>query len=142
MTIGIIVCGHGHFATGITSTLELVAGEQEDYKAVDFDGSCDFGVLLKQAVEELNCEKLIFFTDILGGTPFRQASMIAAQRKNCEVVTGTTAQMLIEACLERDDYDNLSDSINTLIDSARQGITSFALQMSNNQNNQTDDDGI
>ncbi|MDG6881172.1 EIIAB-Man [Phocoenobacter uteri] len=142
MTIGIIVCGHGHFATGITSTLELVAGEQEDYKAVDFDGSCDFGVLLQQAVGELNCEKLIFFTDILGGTPFRQASIIASQRENCEVVTGTTAQMLIEACLEREEYDNLSDSVNELIESARQGITTFALQMSQNQNTQADDDGI
>lgn len=139
MTIGIIVCGHGHFATGITSTLELVAGEQEKYKAVNFDGSCDFGVLLKEAVEELNCERLIFFTDILGGTPFRQASMIATQHQNYEVVTGTTAQMLIEACLERDEYDNLNDSINELIENARQGITSFALQMNSNQNIQTDD---
>ena len=36
MMIGIIVCGHGHFATGLTSSLHLIMGEQENYIAVDF----------------------------------------------------------------------------------------------------------
>ena len=35
MMIGIIVCGHGHFATGLTSSLHLIMGEQENYIAVD-----------------------------------------------------------------------------------------------------------
>ena len=31
--IGILVTGHGNFATGITSSLELIAGKQENYQA-------------------------------------------------------------------------------------------------------------
>ena len=34
--IGILVTGHGRFATGITSALELVLGKQECFEAVDF----------------------------------------------------------------------------------------------------------
>ena len=33
---GIIVCGHGHFAKGLTSALHLIMGEQDNYIAVDF----------------------------------------------------------------------------------------------------------
>ena len=34
--IGLIVTGHGNFATGITSSFRLIAGESPDYEAVDF----------------------------------------------------------------------------------------------------------
>ena len=36
MSTGIIVMGHGHFATGITSALELIMGSQPAYEALDF----------------------------------------------------------------------------------------------------------
>ena len=48
--IGIIVTGHGNFASGLTSSLELIAGKQENYIAVDFlkeDG-------IEQLTEKLN----------------------------------------------------------------------------------------
>ncbi len=131
MTTGIIVCGHGQFATGIASTVALIAGEQDDFKAVDFNGSDDLGALLKQAVDDLACERLLFFTDILGGAPFRQASLIAGQRQHCEVVAGVTPGMLIEACLGRDDYDDFAESIDELIDEAREGITCLRQQLAN-----------
>ncbi len=142
MTTGIIVCGHGKFASGIASTVALVAGEQDDFKAVDFNGSDDLAVLLQQAVDELHCEQLIFFTDILGGAPFRQASLIAGQQRQCQVVAGVTAQMLIEACLERDDYENLSEDVEELITNARQGVTSLQQQMNAKKAKTGDDDGI
>lgn len=34
--ISIIVIGHGHFASGIVSSLELIAGKQEGITAIDF----------------------------------------------------------------------------------------------------------
>ena len=35
--IGLIVTGHGHFASGLTSSLKLIAGEPKNYAAVDFE---------------------------------------------------------------------------------------------------------
>lgn len=142
MTIGIIVCGHGKFASGITSTVALVAGEQDDLIAVDFNGSDDLTVLLEQAINKLDCEQIIFFTDILGGAPFRTASLLANGKDNYAVVAGVTPQMLIEACLERDDYEDLHSDIDDLIDSAREGVTSLHQQLGTKKTDTSSDDGI
>ncbi|PID66284.1 MAG: PTS mannose transporter subunit IIAB [Gammaproteobacteria bacterium] len=146
MTVGIIVCGHGQFATGIASTVELISGQPENFQVVDFNGSDDLNYLLHQAINKMHCEQLLFFTDILGGAPFHQASLIAKKRGNCQVVAGVTAQMLIEACLERDEYEDLPKAVDALIASARQGVTSLQQQMANKKSdkpsNQSSDDGI
>ena len=34
--IGLIVTGHANFGSGITSSVNLIAGEQEAYRSVDF----------------------------------------------------------------------------------------------------------
>ena len=34
--VGIIVSGHGNFASGLLSTLKLIAGEQENVIGIDF----------------------------------------------------------------------------------------------------------
>ena len=46
--IGLVVTGHANFGTGITSFVNLIAGEQEAYKAVDF--------LPTYSTEDLTCE--------------------------------------------------------------------------------------
>lgn len=37
--IGLIVTGHGHFATGLTTSLNLIAGDAKEYVAVDFEST-------------------------------------------------------------------------------------------------------
>ena len=139
--IGIIVCGHGRFASGLGSALELIAGNQTDFVAVDFDGRGDVKALLNQAVDALACERILFFTDILGGAPFRKASLIAQERGQCEVIAGVTAQMLIEACLERDDYDDLTASVAELVENTRMGVTSLSLQLAGKKAATSSSDG-
>ena len=39
--IGLIVTGHGNFGSGLTSSLNLIAGEQENYQYVDFTKEVD-----------------------------------------------------------------------------------------------------
>src|SRR5690606_35386097 len=39
----------------------------------------------------------MIFTDLLGGTPFRTAMLLASRHENVEVLTGTNLPMLIEA---------------------------------------------
>ena len=72
--IGIIVTGHGSFATGITSGLKLLAGETAYYEAVDFLPEDSVEALtekLLRAVEALSgLEGILILTDIAGGSPF------------------------------------------------------------------------
>ena len=72
--IGLIVTGHANFGTGITSSVNLIAGEQEAYRAVDFlptYSTEDLTQEISKAIDDLkDCEGIIIFTDLMGGTPF------------------------------------------------------------------------
>ncbi|MFV0321418.1 MAG: PTS galactosamine/N-acetylgalactosamine transporter subunit IIA [Alphaproteobacteria bacterium] len=135
--IGIIVAGHGNFATGITSTVNLVAGEQDDYMAVDFIEGMSGEELVEKidhAIKTLKTNDILIFTDILGGAPFRSASTLAQSAPhitdaNIEVISGTNAQMILEACLEREEYDDVASLANDIIVSGREGISSLKLEL-------------
>lgn len=103
--IGIIVTGHGNFATGLTSSVELITGTHEDYKAIDFDGVISPDQLLElyeQAMVELkNCEHIYIFTDLMGGTPFRMAATATLKHDNLTVFAGTNLAMIIECVMAR-----------------------------------------
>lgn len=118
--IGIVVTGHGHFATGITSSVKLIGGEPEKFIPVDFvqeDSSEDLEKHLKEAFEQLSdCkEGIVVFSDLVGGSPFKISAELSVMLKNqyhIVVVSGTNLGMLIEANMARgymEDPDELAD---------------------------------
>ena len=48
--IGLIVTGHGHFATGLTTSLNLIAGDAKEYVAVDFEATDSTDDLAKKLI--------------------------------------------------------------------------------------------
>ena len=52
--IGLIVTGHGNFASGLTSSLKLIAGEPKNYVAVDFLESYSVDDLEREITKELD----------------------------------------------------------------------------------------
>lgn len=108
--IGIIVTGHGSFATGITSGLKLLAGETKSYEAVDFlpeDSVEDLTEKLLRAVETLiGGEGILILTDIAGGSPFNESLKLKLTREeSIEVIGGTNLPVLLEAYLSRTMYE-------------------------------------
>lgn len=73
--LGIILTGHGGFASGLEQAMKQILGEQPQFIAIDFPESSTTARLtaqLEQAVNELDAEHdIVFLTDLLGGTPFR-----------------------------------------------------------------------
>ena len=113
--IGMIVTGHGHFGTGLFSSVKLIAGEQKHLEAVDFDGN-NVDLLrsdLEKAYEKLSdCEGVIVFSDLTGGSPFKTAVELFLPKGNVRIVAGTNLGMLCEIALARtmmDDLDVLTD---------------------------------
>lgn len=110
---GIIITGHGNFATGLASTLKLVIGEQEKTFFIDFTEELSSGELNKKienAILELNNnEGILIFTDILGGTPFNESAMLATKYSNITVFGGTNMAMLFEAfdIREKEEYGSI-----------------------------------
>lgn len=104
--IGIIVTGHGNFATGISSGLELLFGIPECFIPVDFTALCTPEVLknkLEDAIQNLKeCATIFVFCDLVGGTPFNIASEIKLNSdRNMEVIGGTNFPMALEALMGR-----------------------------------------
>lgn len=127
--IGIIVTGHGHFATGLTSSLNLITGEHEDYKAVDFDGVISPEQLLaiiEEKIQELsNCTDIYIFTDLQGGTPFRMAATATLKHNNLHVFAGTNLPMLIECMMTRSFQEDAATYALQLVESAQSQVTKY-----------------
>lgn len=104
--LGIILTGHGGFASGMEKAMKQILGEQSQFIAIDFPEASTTALLtsqLEQAVDKLDDrEDIVFLTDLLGGTPFRVASTLALQKPGREVITGTNLQLLLEMVLERE----------------------------------------
>ena len=104
--IGIIVTGHGTFATGLTSGLKLLAGEPSDYEAVDFDPEESLEVLtkdLQNALDRLKeCEGVLILADLTGGSPYNTAVRLKLGGWNqAEIIGGASLPILLDAYMSR-----------------------------------------
>ena len=105
--IGMIVTGHGSFATGITSGLKLLAGEPQDYEAVDFLPDDSAEVLARKldaAYERLSgCEGVVIFADLTGGTPFNVSIRMKMEHpeRQIEVIGGSNLPAVLEGYMAR-----------------------------------------
>ena len=70
--IGFVLTGHGQFAPGLKSAVDMVAGEQPNFEVVPFAGSeaVTFGDDLRTCIAKMRqaCDGVLVFVDLLGGT--------------------------------------------------------------------------
>lgn len=126
--VGIVITGHGTFASGINGSIEVIAGKQKDYYVVDFDGEHTDKLEedLKKVFEKMkDYERVFVFSDIAGGSPFKYACMLSQEYKNVRVIGGANVPLVVEVCLSRDYADDLDSFINEKIDNAKDSIAMF-----------------
>lgn len=104
--VGIVVTGHGNFATGILSSLELIAGKVDNLVGINFtkeDSTETLEVKMKGAIKELGDEVLVL-ADLAGGSPFKVAAILGGkfESKKIAVISGVNLGMLLEVSLCRD----------------------------------------
>lgn len=121
--IGIIISGHGKFASGLESGLEMVIGKNKNVKSLDFDGidiqfySQKLESLSQSMVDEYDL--LAIVTDIRGGSPFNIAAKLALNRDGILVFSGANFQLIYEL-LSLDPKSE--DFVNLALDKARREI--------------------
>ena len=127
--IGLLVTGHANFGTGITSSVNLIAGEQEAYKAVDFlptYSTEDLTREITKALDELkDCEGVIIFTDLMGGTPFNVSAQVGHGKENIRIVAGTNLPMLVEIVMSRKFMDNLDELVDSVLETGKEQVTKY-----------------
>ena len=128
MSTGIIVMGHGHFASGITSSLELIMGSQPDYEALDFPAESDKEDLKKRlntVLERLERnEQIIILAELFSGTPFNVAMEIVTEKPNLKLYYGLNLGMLMEL-ISRRMFQGDAELSEGLIEIGRQQIGLF-----------------
>lgn len=144
--VGCILTGHGAFAEGVQSALEMVGGPQSDFVAVTFleSEAAEFPAKLAGAIADMaaRCGEVVVFCDLLGGTPFNQAMIAAARTPGVEVVTGTNLPMLLECMSERGESTKADELVATAVEIGRMGIDHKTLDLSSDDANDQDGEGL
>lgn len=129
--IGIIVTGHGEFASGLTSGLKLLAGETEYYEAVDFkaeDSTEVLGENLRSAIRRLgDCESVAVLADLVGGSPFNVASRLKMSgiHENMEVVGGISLPLVLHAYMSRAMISDIKELLDASLEMGKQHMMYF-----------------
>src|SRR5689334_17358727 len=123
----IIITGHGHFATGLQSTIELLAGRQEDLFFINFVEN-DSDITLKEKFEKMmnsqpNAE-FLFFCDLLGGTPYKTAATIAFNNEKVAVVAGCNVASLLENLFTKENF-SITELANRIVSASHQATGFF-----------------
>lgn len=127
--IGLLVTGHANFGSGLTSSLNLIAGEQECYQYVDFLPEYNLEDLLREMTKAMDalkdCEGILVFSDLLGGTPFRTAVEIGFPRGNVNVIAGTNLPMLAEIAMERKFETDLEALTQSAMETGKEQVVRY-----------------
>lgn len=127
--IGLLVTGHANFGSGMTSSVDLIAGEQEAYQYVDFLPTYSTEDLTREmgkALEALKeCEGIIIFTDLMGGTPFNVAAQLGHDKENIRIVAGTNLPMLVEIAMSRKFMDDLDGLVDSILETGKEQIVKY-----------------
>jgi PTS system N-acetylgalactosamine-specific IIA component len=125
--LGLIVCGHGKFASGLKSNLEMIAGDQDKVIFIDFVKGMTPNQLesfYEKAILKLGLkEGIIFLTDVPGGTPFNQAVKVKLNHENVGVLSGINVPLLLEGLLQRN--MNVQRYLQFAINAGQRSMVSF-----------------
>ncbi len=138
MNIAIIVCMHGTLSVEILKTIELIIGKQKNIFAIKFLPGENINNLIikyKKSFKKLNIsEGIIFFVDIMGGSPFNAANKILHTKKNkCDIISGTNIPMLLETCMAREENKTFEELVSIAINTGKKGINNIYNNINNSK---------
>ncbi|XOQ47508.1 MAG: PTS system mannose-specific EIIAB component [Eubacteriales bacterium] len=125
--IGVLITGHGSFATGMMSASKLIVGPRENYLGVDFLESDNVDTLsdkLRQAMESLG-DQILVLVDLAGGSPFKTAVTLKSEfpDKKIEVISGLNLPMLTSVLLE--EKETMEEYVQDAMEMGAVGIKQF-----------------
>ena len=113
----VLVASHGHLASGIRSSIEILTGMADMVEAVDcYVDDSDFTPRIQAFIDSVGPEdEAIIFTDIYGGSVFQKVVLMEPEKR--VHVTGMNLGLVIEALLGAEPVT--ADSIKQSVELAR-----------------------
>jgi len=119
-----LIATHGHFASGIKSSLDIIIGQTDNVYLIEayvnenkgIDGDVE---AVLQALDK--DDELIVFTDLLGGSITNQVVRFTQGRDKVHIVSGFNLALLIEV-LMADISTPVAEVIESAITNAREQV--------------------
>ena len=108
----LVITGHGNYASGVKSALELIIGPKDNVLAFDFlkeESEEQFSLKFKDLDKNNN---YLFACDLMGGTPYKVVSRLDL---NKEILIGTNLGGMLDTVLKIDKL-----SLNELADNLKE----------------------
>jgi len=124
--VKLILVGHGQYASGVASAVSMLSGNEEAVSFVDFTpvvSPDEFESRLRGVAE---CgEEVVIICDLVGGTPYNRACVIAHGNDQVKVVAGMNLAAILEAALSVGDESRASEIVDLLCSSVPGGVGFF-----------------
>ena len=123
--IGVIVTGHGKFASGMESALKLLAGKPEKFTSVDFrqeDTIDDLEFRLRDAIRDMSeCTGILILADIYEGAPYRESIEMKEKMhdQQIEIVAGVNLGMMMQINLSRGYVSDVADLADLAVEEGK-----------------------
>ncbi len=108
----LVITGHGNYASGVKSALELIIGHRDNVLAFDFlkeESEEQFSLKFKDLDKNNN---YLFACDLMGGTPYKVVSRLDLTK---EILIGTNLGGMLDTVLKIDKL-----SLNELADNLKE----------------------
>ncbi|EEA89351.1 PTS sugar transporter subunit IIA [Collinsella stercoris] len=128
--IRLLLAGHGRFATGVLSGIEMIFGPQGDIETVEFvDGETktELDAKMDTALERLEgAQGVLLLCDVLQGSPFQCAAERALRDERIRVVYGANVPMALEVVARlMGGVDDIDELANAVVEIGREHIGMF-----------------
>ena len=128
--IGLIISGHGNFASGLRSSIKLITGEPVNVEYVDFTELDSTETLKEKYYTSLkaidNCDSILALTDLAGGSPFKTLVEVKTEiQKPMEVIGGINLPMALEISMTKDSIEDLHSLTESALEIGKNGVVKF-----------------
>ena len=122
----LVLIGHGHYASGVASAVAMLSGNEEAVSYVDFTSVISPDEFESRLRDIAECgEEVVIICDLVGGTPYNRACMIAHENAQVKVVAGMNLAAILEAVLSIEDGLKVSEVVDLLCASVPGGVGFF-----------------
>lgn len=129
----VVLVSHGDLATGLKSSLEMLAGKKDEVLACGLeDGKTadQFAIEFKEVISVINdCDELILLGDLIGGSPLTTACNVVAEiglLNKTTVIGGMNLPLALTTVLMKDNLDN-SVLVDTVLEEAKTALQQFKI---------------
>lgn len=123
--VGLVLAAHGQYSVGLMDAVSVICGEYKNAVTLCLgkNDNCDnFHQRIEEAIQIVDKgDGVIIMTDILGGTPSNQSTLVAHEH-NVYCLTGVNLPMLIEFSLSAENDVSLGELADRCLKTAHEGV--------------------